>query len=229
MKTWKQERRWMVLACTVFAAGACDSMVGVDPRPDDVFGSGTVVTEVRAVSGFTGIRTSGGHTVVVEQAEVEGAEVTTDDNLIEFVRTAVIDGTLVVSIDPAVRLRPTEPLVVRIHAGELSTLGASGAVFLDADVGSVLELNVQVSGASRAWVTGSAAWQVLHISGASTYHGLDVETNSAQVHASGASVAELWVHDRLEVDGSGASIVRYRGGPTVIARVSGASTVVPVP
>ena len=210
--------------------GACDSAVGIDDHGrTDVFGSGTVVTEARTVPSFTGVRASGGHTVVVEQAEVEGVEVTTDDNLLAFVETDVIDGTLVVSLDPQVRLRPTDPLVVRIYAGELSTLIATGAVSLDADIGSVPELNVRVSGASRTWVTGSAEWLDLHLSGASAYHGFGVESIEAVVTASGASVADLWVHDRLEVDGSGASTVRYRGGPSVIARLTGASRVVPVP
>ena len=227
MKTGKQERRWVLLAGTVFAVGACDSMVGVNER-DDVFGSGIVVTEVRAVAGFTGVRASGGYTVVVEQAEVEGAEVTTDDNLVGFVRTDIIGGTLVVSIDPQVRLHPTEPLIVRIHARELSTLIASGPVSLEADIGSVLELNVQVSGVSRIWVTGSAEWLHLQISGVTAYHGFGVESDSALVTASGVNLAELWVHDRLEVDGSGVSTVHYRGHPTVITRLTGASTVVPV-
>ena len=90
-------------------------------------------------------------------------------------------------------------------------------------------MSVHVSGVSQVHVTGSAEWQVLQISGVSTYHGLGVESNEAVVTAPGVSVAELWVHDRLEVDGSGVSTIRYRGGPSVIARLTGASTVVPVP
>ena len=211
------------------AVGACDSAVGIDDPRTDVFGSGTVVTEARTVTSFTGVRASGGHTVVVEQAGVEGVEVTTDDNLVAFVWTDVIDGTLVVSVDPQVRPRSTEPLVVRIHARELSTLIADGAVSLDADIGSVPELTVHVSGVSQVRVNGSAEWQSLQISGVSEYHGLGVESNEARVTASGVSVAELWVHDRLEVDGSGVSTIRYRGHPSVIARVTGASAVVPIP
>ena len=210
----KHKGRWTLLASAVIAVNACDSMIGVDDfERDDVFGSGIVVTEVRAVASFTGVRASGGHTVVVEQAEVEGAEVTTDDNLVAFVRTEVIDGTL----------------VVRIHAREISTLIADGAISLAADIGSVLKLTVHVSGVSQVRVNGSAEWQVLQISGVSAYHGLGVESNEAVVTASGVSVAELWVHDRLEADGSGVSTIRYRGRPSVIARMTGASTVVPVP
>ena len=140
----QHKRWWTLLASAVTAVSACDSTVGVDDfERTDVFGSGMVVREARIVASFTGVRASGGHTVVVEQAEVEGVEVTTDDNLVAFVWTDVIDGTLVVSVDPQVRLRPTEPLIVRIHAGELSTLIADGAISLDADIGSVPDLNVR--------------------------------------------------------------------------------------
>jgi len=222
---------WEVLASLVVAMGACDSGVGVDDSDRrDVFGSGTVVTEVRAASSFTGVRASGEHTmVVVEQAAFEGVEITTDDNLLAFVETDVIHGILLVSLDPQVRLRPTEPLVVRVYAGELSTLSADGVVSLDADIGSVPELNVEVSGVSRASVRGSVEWLDLQISGVSTYDGFGLESNEARVTASGVSAADLWVHDRLEVDGSGVSTVRYRGSPSVVARLTGASTVAPAP
>ena len=230
VKTEKQNRRWAVLASTVMAVGACDSPVGFgDNSRIDVFGSGTVVTEARTVGSFTGVHASRGHTVVVEQAEVEGVVITTDDNLLAFVDTDVIDGTLVVTVDEDVELHPTEPLVVRIQAGELSTLIADGVTSLDADIGSVPKLDVHVSGVSQVRVTGSADRQVLQISGVSLYHGLGVESNEAVVTASGVSVAELWVHDRLEVDASGVSTIRYLGRPSVIARVTGASRVVPVP
>ncbi len=223
----KHKPRWTLLASAVIAVSACDSMVGVDP--EDMFGSGIVVTEFRAVATFTGVRASGVFEVVVKQAETEGVEVTADDNLVSFVRTHVIDGMLIVSSDPKVQLRPTEPLVVRIQAHEISTLFAQGVVSLDADIGSVPKLTVHVSGVSQVHVTGSAEWQDLHISGVSGYHGLGVESNEAVVTASGVSLAELWVHDRLEVDGSGVSTIRYRGHPSVIARISGASTVAPIP
>ena len=145
MKMGKWGQKWMVEVCIALAMASCDSMVGPeDPR--DEFGSGIVVTDVRAVSGFTGVRAiaTGGHTIVVEQTEVGGAEVTTDDNLIEFVRTEVIDETLVISVDPNVLLHPTDRLVVRVRAGELSTLIADGAVSLDVDIGSVPGLSVGV-------------------------------------------------------------------------------------
>ena len=86
---------------------------------------------------------------------------------------------------------------------------------------SVPKLTIHVSGVSQVHVTGSAEWQDLHISGVSGYHGLGVESTEAVVTASGVSVAELWVHDRLEVDGSGVSTIRYRGRPSVMARAPG--------
>ena len=89
--------------------------------------------------------------------------------------------------------------------------------------------DVEHSRNSDVRVTGSAEWLTLQISGVSRYYGLGVESTEAVVTASGVSFAELWVHDRLEVDGSGVSAIRYRGNPTVIARVTGYSSVLPVP
>jgi hypothetical protein len=101
-------------------------------------------------------------------------------------------------------------------------------VLLNAEVGVVPRLAIAASGASLVDVNGSAERQVLTISGASVYRGLDLETSESVVIASGVSLVELWAHDHLEVDGSGVSTIRYRGQPTVIARVSGSSTVSPI-
>ena len=228
MRTGNDSVRWALLASSVIALCACESPLFDDDLREEVEGSGVIASEVRTLGSFTGMSVSGGFQVDVIQSDVEEVEITAEDNLIRFIRTDVIDGTLVVEPDAEVRLRPTESIVVRIQAHEISELSVSGAVILDADVGSVDELNVQVSGAALVRVVGSAEWQGLHLSGASTYHGLDLETDESVVTLSGASRAEVWVHDRLEVNGSGASVVRYRGHPTVIARVTGASTVMPV-
>jgi len=42
---------------------------------------------------------------------------------------------------------------------------------------------------------------------------------------SGASDALVWANDWLEANASGASRVRFRGNPVVVARTSGGSTV----
>ena len=55
-------------------------------------GSGTVVTEPRAISGFDAISTRGGIDVVVRQSGKEAVEVQADDNLLAVLETRVVSG-----------------------------------------------------------------------------------------------------------------------------------------
>ena len=86
---------------------------------------------------------------------------------------------------------------------------------------------VGLSGASALVLYGGADRLHVDLSGASTLDGLDYQTMRTEVAVSGASTAFVWARNRLNVEASGASHVRFRGRPEVRASVSGASTVTP--
>jgi len=109
---------------------------------------------------------------------------------------------------------------------------------------TIRELDVSLSGASRATIDASADRLNLNLSGASnldlqgTGNELDgklsgasqvdaflYSTNDVEIDLSGASTARVQVAKRLDVTASGASSVRYRGTPEVKTRLSGSSTV----
>jgi hypothetical protein len=98
-------------------------------------------------------------------------------------------------------------------------------VAMQVELGWVQEQWVTLSGASELVVWGSADRENVTASGASRYDALDLEAERCNLSVSGASQALVWVHDRLEADASGASHVRFRGDPLVVAHTSGASTV----
>jgi len=87
-------------------------------------------------------------------------------------------------------------------------------------------LEMDLSGASKTSLNGKVDMVRADCSGASKFYAGDLETSSFSFEASGASFAELWVKDRLSVDASGASKVRYKGQPANIEKnTSGASSV----
>ena len=207
--------------------GACEVPTGVE-TDREVLGSGRVVTQARTVSGFATIKTSGAHSVIVKRSDEDGVEVRTDDNLLEHVLTHVRSDTLFIEVAQGVQVRPSEPMVVSVHAVDVGALLVGGVVSLDADLGWVPSLEVSVSGVSHVRVSGWTDTQSLEISGVSSYNGLEFETLESVVVASGVSVVKLWVRDRLTVFASGASSIRFRGTPDVFTQLSGGATVGPV-
>ncbi|PIB34548.1 hypothetical protein BFP72_03545 [Reichenbachiella sp. 5M10] len=75
------------------------------------------------------------------------------------------------------------------------------------------ELDVELSGAAVLELGGRADYMSVDLSGASTLKGYDMEAKSLDVSAKGASAGKVRAIERLEVEVSGISNVRYQGDP----------------
>lgn len=87
------------------------------------------------------------------------------------------------------------------------------------------EIDLVLSGASNVVLFGSGDEFHAEISGASTCKAFDYPVREAVIEISGASVGKVAVTDELKVTAGGASSVLYRGSPSVISNISGASSV----
>jgi hypothetical protein len=229
-----------VLLTAVLGLSACQ-MTGVT-------GSGNIVTEARQVSGFVRVVVSGvGDAVLVQGAE-EGVVVEADDNLMQYVRTEVRDGTLYLDTRAGggpVSLRPTKTIRYTVTLKSLEGITVSGAGDVTADaletgkldiavsgagdvsIGSLKAeaLAVAVSGAGNIEVSGEVGAQVIAISGAGDYLAGDLMSASAAVAISGAGDATVWATGTLDARVSGVGSVSYYGEPTVTRSVSGVGSI----
>lgn len=100
----------------------------------------------------------------------------------------------------------------------------SGASTCQLDVVAA-EINLVVSGASYLYLYGEGDSMTANISGASVMKAFHYPVAHAALTVSGASDGNVSVSEDLEAVASGASVITYRGNPTVTSQVSGASTV----
>ena len=222
--------RWMI-PCVVWVASAVPSacILDLDLDPDGprtrVNGSGHVVTETRTVSAFSRVSARGAGRIILEPADTEFVEVRADDNLLPILRTWVRDGTLFVGPDEGTNIDRVTEMVYTVGYVQLNQVGISGAMEGEALAIDTDFFTVDVSGASSFRTAGRAFDHDVRVSGASMYHAGELETSLAVVSASGASSAVVWVLDELDASASGASLIRYRGNPSIRASTSGAGTV----
>lgn len=215
-----------VVMALALAAGGCVLPVDIDlDGGSEVWGSGRVVHEAWPLPPFDAIEVSGGVRVVVERTGRERVVLTAEESLLPWLDAEVRGGVLYLGPEPGVTLRPGREIVFRVESYEVVEVRASGASAVEVALGWVPELWISASGASSVTAWGEADVQHVTLSGASRFDGLDVDALQAELRLSGASRALVWVRDRLEVDASGASHVRFAGDPWVSARVSGASSV----
>lgn len=87
------------------------------------------------------------------------------------------------------------------------------------------DLQVVLSGASKLTARGEGETLDANLSGASSLRAYNYPVANAEVNASGASDGFVTVVAELHAIASGASVVRYRGNPSVTTEISGASKV----
>lgn len=225
--------RWRgirVLAVTMLAGCVLPLDVEIDGHhhdTDSVRGSGHVVSQVRAVSGYDAILASGVGRVVIRSTGRETLRITAEDNIVPYLRTEVEGGTLVIGPRPGVSLEPRHEIVFEIGVVELSRIEGSGAVSFEAELGRQPEMAVVLSGVCVIEATGSVDRLNVWLSGVTGFGGLHMQSRLARVDVSGVSWAVVWATERLDAWASGVSSVRYTGSAAVYAHASGSSWVGP--
>lgn len=189
-----------------------------------VKGSGVTASEVRNVSGFTGVDVGGVFEVEITAGNDFEVTVEADENLLQYIRTEVDGGVL--KISSTERIKSHEPLRVRVSSPTIESLEASGVCKVSLTGVRNNSLNIGTSGASKVSLAGETSLLTVDVSGASSVDGESLKAENARVEASGASKVNVFVTGRLVTDASGASKIGYSGGPTSVEKnTSGASKV----
>jgi hypothetical protein len=202
-----------------------------------------VVTEDRPVSDFNRVSLIGVGDVIITQGEEESLTVRADDNLMQYIKTEVKNGTLILGFSDEVKnkiVRPSEGIKFHLSVKQVAGLDVSGAgdinaSSLDADrleivvggagdvnIGSLTaeELVVRIRGAGDAELAGKVVEQDVEINGAGDYRAAKLESQTAIVEINSAGNATIWATDTLDVRISGPSTVEYYGDPQVTKNIS---------
>ncbi len=212
-------------------------------------GSGHIITESRAVSGFDGVAFSSFGNVEIVQGDAEALTIETDDDVLPQLRTEVRGNTLYIGETQPEnwfrRVQPTHGITYRLTVKTLSRLDVSGAGEvhvaglttdnLDVSLSGAGSLKLdgleakaatfRLSGAGSLQAAGQAPRQDVRLSGFGEYRGGDLESQTADVAISGAGSVTVWVTQSLTAQIGGAGSVRYYGSPTVSKSITGAGSV----
>ena len=208
--------------------------------------------EVRSVSGFHAIRVSNAIDLYLSQSDNEAVALTDlRSKYRDRIRTTVENGVLKIWFDNDNDWKlwnsDKKKLKAYVSFKTLDKLTASGASDVRVDgiiKASSLTINVSgasdfkgaieaenlvvdQSGASDVTITGGKVGSIkIDVSGASDFNGYDLQVESCQAEASGASEISVNVSKELSARASGASRVSYKGSGVVTSvKSSGASSI----
>jgi hypothetical protein len=213
-------------------------------NPQTIQGSGTLVTEERAVADFDHVSLAGSGRLTIVQGDEESLTITTDDNLLEHIGSVVSDQKLRIGPERA-SLRPTRGIDYVLHLKGLRRLDLSGSLSAIAEALTTESVSLHisgsgkirigkletdwcethVSGSGRVELAGDAATQKLRVSGSGDYGAADLRSQSAEIQISGSGDATVWVASQLDVAISGSGSIGYFGDPKTSSSVSGSGKV----
>ncbi|HEX8993590.1 MAG TPA: DUF2807 domain-containing protein [Anaerolineales bacterium] len=210
-------------------------------------GSGNVVSQTRAVQGFTGIRVAYPASVVIRQAAGESLTVEAEDNVAAEIKTQVANGTLVIGAvhEPMVLVDPTRPVRITITVKDLDELdfdtagdvtvqglktkslttvldGAGSATLNNLDLES---LTANLSGVGSLRANGTVNTVTVRVDGVGSFDAAALRSQTAIANLSGMGSASLWVQKALTATVSGVGSVNYYGNPQVSQTISGLGNV----
>lgn len=201
-----------------------------------ITGSGNLVTQEEAISGFDKVDVSQSFNVDITQGENFSVLIRVDDNLIEYLDIRKQGSTLRIGLKPSrnyiinnatLAAEVTMPELVGLDASGSSDVDVSGfdsteSLTVDLSGASTLRGDIQagdasfdISGSSSVELTGSAEGIQVSASGSSEADLSEFPASNARVDASGASTVTVNLSGRLDADASGSSDIYYLGNPTL--------------
>lgn len=215
------------------------------PDPGAVAGSGRLISKTVDLSGVTSVMVGANFVVRLRTGEPARATVTMDDNLADRLEATVAGDQLRLGIKPGMSVR-NATLSAEVTLGQLDRLEASGAsrVILSPALASpalqlavsgtsavtgpitVGQVQATVSGAGTLALSGQIQDLRFSATGASQLPLADLTVRHLDTILSGASHATVTVTGTLAAQAAGASVLHYRGTPSVTRfQVSGMASV----
>ncbi len=189
-------------------------------RVNAVRGNGNDITEKRDVAAFTKVEVGGAYTVNIQMGDKESLDITTDENLLKYIRTEVENGVL--KIYNKKSISPKRKVVVNITVVKLDGVNSSGANAITITNYSGESLDINGSGASGIKLNGKTNSLNIDISGAVGIDAKDLIAQYVSVDLSGAAGVDVYAGQELKAEISGVGSINYYGNPQIVKKeVSG--------
>lgn len=208
---------WIYLILLAFLILGCS---------DDTFeGSDNIITVTRELPAFTNIVAGNDMQINVVQKSTQIVEVIVNENLQSQLKTIVDNNTLILSLEAGSYDNATLTVNIEMPSLEFFELNDNtrGSVGF-----SARQLGLKVSGSSRLHLEGASEVLNTTLNNAGIINGFSFSTDTLNTNSGDASELEITCNSALDGTVNQASIVRYRGTPTVSAQISESGRVVAV-
>jgi len=205
------------LACLVLLTAVAAGCHG--KFMSQIRGSGKREVQKRQVAPFTSISTEGAFTIEVTCQKDQSLEVEGDDNVLEYVSTAVSGNVLRLKNTKSYSI--SEPVKVKISVPNLEGFSSNGAGRVDIKGLNNDKFEIDANGAPIIVVSGTTKVIDIGANGAVKVDTTKLHASRGVVDTNGASRVDLDVTDQLDATVNGPSTITYKGDPVVNKTIRG--------
>jgi hypothetical protein len=196
-----------------------------------VYGNKKVVKKERITESFTGIKVSSGIDVYLSQGDKISVNVEADENLHEYIKTEVKNGTLDVYTDASIRDAEKKRVIVTMKEITYLSCTSAGDLFGETSVKTenlrlncssagdikleiyVKDVDIDISSSGDITLTGEGEKLNADLSSAGNLNAYEFKVKEADISVSSAGGADIFVSEKLRADASSAGDVNYKGDP----------------
>jgi hypothetical protein len=205
-----------------------------------------VTKEKREIKDFNSIHINGAGKIYIKQGTNESIIIETENRYLNNIKSEVSNNTLYLGTkDPILNSKILNYYVTVKNLQEIQTTGEASILsrdtisgedlFLAIDGAGDVDLKIKVKqfkanivGSSHVKLLGSAAHQIIEMTGAGAFDANKLQTKTTKVTINGAGNAKVNAISELDVKISGFGIVNYYGQPKITQEISGHGEIIPV-
>lgn len=208
-------------------------------------GNGIINSEVREVSSFTKVKSSGSFEVFIAQGNTTEVNVEAEQTILPYIETTVSGGTLLIDIEGWNSVINHRPMKVYVTTPSLTSVKMSGSGSIETELietgemelfvsgsGNILTnlsadgVDAGVSGSGQIIISGDAADTKFSISGSGNIFANNLASENCRAFVSGSGNMRVFAVETLLADISGSGNVYYKGNPEIDFHVSGSGKVI---
>lgn len=212
-----------------------------------ITGNGTMASESRSISGFSGVEIAGPYDVYLSQGEQYSVRIEGDQNLLEYVETEQHGDMLEIGSRQGFNIRPRKSIKVFITSPRIEALEVAGSGSImsqtpfssqgrlkmtiagsgDISLGEVdaPEIASEIGGSGSITVKGKTRVFQAEVAGSGEIHAFGLLSEETDVEIAGSGDVEVYASKSLDVSIAGAGDVKYKGTPTVSQSKAGSGSV----
>lgn len=209
----------------LLAVAGCGVLPGSESAAPGVTGEGEVQTETRDLPPFSRVSVAAGMKLVVGEAATQEVTVTAQPNILPLIKTEVVDGQLIVTIDAEGGVSATQPMSLSVKIPLIDSVALSaGSVGYVEHTGGALVLDVS-AGAEVTAIGDTPSLRLTATTGSHAKLG-ELVAQDAQIQVNDGATVEVHVTGTLQGVADGGSTVVLTVKPaTVDVQTSSGATV----